>query len=306
VARGTQHRKRRTPTHARVAPAAPKGKPKRVKHERWEDQLFFNRLRLHAKWVFAFLALVFAGSFIFLGVGSGSSGIGDILQNFFQGSGSSGASASSLQKKAEAHPKQAKPWHDLATKLEADGKLDEAIVALKRYTALRPKNQTVLEELASVYLRQATEEQQRYAEAQTRSQLLSPAQVALPSANSALGKALSGLTNPIQQAVSGSISSQTSYAYGKIITAYGGAVGVYKQLVKLSPKDATRQFQLAHTAEIAGDAKTAVAAYERTIALAPDGPYAAAAKKSLKGLKAQLKAQQKASAATATPTTKHK
>jgi tetratricopeptide (TPR) repeat protein len=302
VARGTQHRKRRTPAHARVAPATPKGKPKRVKHERWEDQLFFNRLRLHAKWVFAFLALVFAGTFIFLGVGSGSSGIGDILQNFFQGSGSSGASASSLRKQAEAHPKAAKPWHDLATKLEADGKLDEAIGALKHYTALRPKDQTVLEELASVYLRQATEQQQVYVDAQTRGQLLAPAQVAPPSANSSLGKALSGLTNPIQQAVSGSIGSQTSGAYAKIIASYGGAVDVYKQLAKLSPKDATRQFQLAHTAEVAGDAKTAIAAYERTIALAPDGPYAAAAKKSLKA----LKAQQKASAATATPTTKRK
>ena len=148
----------------------------------------------------------------------------------------------------------------------------------------------------------ATEEQQVYADASTRSQLLAPAQVAQPSANSSLGKALSGVTNPIQQAVSGSIGSQTSDAYTKIIAAYGGAVEVYKQLAKLSPKDATRQFQLAHTAEVAGDSKTAIAAYDRTIALAPDGPYAAAAKKSLKGLKAQLKAR----AATATPTTKHK
>jgi tetratricopeptide (TPR) repeat protein len=303
VARGTQHRKRRTTAHARVAaPATPKGKTKRVKHERWEDQLFFNRLRLHAKWVFAFLALVFAGTFIFLGVGSGSSGIGDILQNFFQGSGSSGASASSLRKKAEAHPKQAKLWHDLATKLEADGKLDEAIGALKHYTALRPKDQTVLEELASVYLRQATEQQQVYADAQTRSQLLAPAQVAQPPTSSPLGKALSGVPNPIQQAVSGSVSSQTSGAYTKIIESYGSAVGVYKQLAKLSPKDATRQFQLAHTAEVVGDAKTAIAAYERTIALAPDGPYAADAKRSLK----TLKAQQKAAATTATSTSKHK
>src|SRR5205823_9806808 len=115
VARGTQHRKRRTPTHARVAPATPKGKPKRVKHERWGDQLFFSRLRVHAKWVFVFLALVFALGFVFFGVGSGSTGISDVLQNFFTGSSSSGASASSLRKKAEQHPNQAQPWHALAT-----------------------------------------------------------------------------------------------------------------------------------------------------------------------------------------------
>jgi cytochrome c-type biogenesis protein CcmH/NrfG len=302
VARGTQHRKRRTQTNARVAPAAPKGKQKRVKHERWEDQLFFSRLRVHAKWMFVFLALVFALGFVIFGVGSGSTGISDVLQNMFNGSSSSGASASSLRKKAEEHPKQAKLWHDLAVKLQADNKLDQAIDALKRYTTLRPKDQAVLQELASLYLRRAGDEQQTYFEAQTRSQLLSPAQIGQPPATSPLGKALSGLTNPIQQAVSTSIGSQTSEAYGKIISYQTEAVGTYKQLAKLSPKDAITQFRLAQVAQGAGDAKTAIAAYKRFLVLAPSDPLAATAKKSLK----QLEAQQKASATTATPTTKRK
>ena len=302
MARGTQHRKRRTPTHARVAAATPKGKPKRVKHERWEDQLFFSRLRVHAKWVFVFLALVFALGFVFFGVGSGSTGISDVLQNFFTGSSSSGASASSLRKKAEQHPNQPKPWHDLATKLEADNKLDDAIVALKHYTALRPRNQTVLEELASLYLRRASDEQQVYVDAQTRSQLLAPAQVGQPPSSTSLGKAFSGLTNPIQQAVSGSISSQSSDAYGKIIQYETDAVGTYKQLAKLSPKDATTQLRLAQVAEGAGNVPTAIAAYKRFLQLAPDDPLAATATKSLKA----LEARQKAAAATATPATKHK
>src|SRR5581483_6624049 len=119
VARGTQHRKRRTPAHARVAPAAAKAKP-RVKHERWEDQLFFSRLRVHAKWMFLFLALVFGLGFVIFGVGSGSTGISDVLQNFFTGSSSGGRSLSSLRKQAREHPKQAKAWRDLATKLEAE------------------------------------------------------------------------------------------------------------------------------------------------------------------------------------------
>ena len=294
MARGTQHRKRRTQTNARVTPAAPKAKAKRVKHERWEDQLFFSRLRVHAKWMFLFLALVFGLGFVIFGVGSGSTGISDVLQGMFNGSSSSGASASSLRKKAEEHPKQAKLWHDLATKLQADNKFDDAIDALKRYTALRPKDQTVLQELASLYLRRASDEQQVYFEAQTRSQLLSPAQIGQPSANSPLGKALSGLTNPIQQAVSSSIGSQTSEAYGKIITYQTEAVGTYKQLAKLSPKDSITQFRLAQVAEGAGDAKTAIAAYKRFLVLAPGDALASTAKKSLK----QLEAQQKASTAT--------
>jgi tetratricopeptide (TPR) repeat protein len=302
VARGTQHRKRRTPTHARVAPATPKGKPKRVKHERWEDQLFFSRLRVHAKWMFVFLALVFALGFVFFGVGSGSTGISDVLQNFFTGKSSSGASASALLKKAERHPSEPKPWHDLATKLEADNKLDDAIAALKHYTALRPRDQTVLEELASVYLRRVTQEQQVYVDAQTRSQLLAPPLLGQPPSSSSLGKAFAGLTNPIQSTVSGSIGTQSSDAYGKIIQYETDAVGTYKQLAKLSPKDATTELRLAQVAENAGDARTAITAYKRFLQLAPDDPLAATAKKSLKAIEAQLKA----AAATATPRKKHK
>jgi hypothetical protein len=87
VARGTQHRKRRPQPNARVAAAPAAGKGKRVKHERWEDQLFFSRLRSHAKWVFVFLAFVFAASFVLFGVGSGSSGITEAMQSLFTRSG---------------------------------------------------------------------------------------------------------------------------------------------------------------------------------------------------------------------------
>ena len=47
-------------------------------------------------------AVFFAGGFIFLGVGSGSTGIGDVLQNFFNSNSSSGSSLSSLEKKTQS------------------------------------------------------------------------------------------------------------------------------------------------------------------------------------------------------------
>jgi len=299
VARGTQHRKRRTATNARVAPAPAKGKAKRVQHQRWEDQLFFARLRVHAKWVFVLLAIVFAGGFVFFGVGSGSTGISDALQNFFQRNSSSGSSASALQKKAEEHPQDAKLWHDLATKLEGDDKLDQAIAALKRYAALRPKDEDALTELASVYLRRASEQQQIYADAQTRAALLAPTP-SVPPSTSALGKALASLTNPIQSAVSGSVSSASSNAYTQVIQLETEAVGVYKKLAKLSPKDATTQLRLGQVAEGAGDTNTAIAAYEKFLKLSPDDSLAPAARKQLKQLKAQAKAAAKATATTTT------
>ena len=47
-----------------------KPKPTR-KQQSWEDQLFFSRLRRHAKWMFVLLAAVFAVGFVAFGVGLG-------------------------------------------------------------------------------------------------------------------------------------------------------------------------------------------------------------------------------------------
>ena len=63
-----------------MARAAAKRRPPARRHDtgrkhkdsggqRYEDTLFFNRLRTHAKWVFVLLIIVFGGGFIFLGVG---------------------------------------------------------------------------------------------------------------------------------------------------------------------------------------------------------------------------------------------
>src|SRR5919202_3466721 len=56
-----------------------------------EQDMFFPKLRRSAKWVFVLLALVFALGFVFFGVGSGSSGIEDLLRGNldFLGGGSS-------------------------------------------------------------------------------------------------------------------------------------------------------------------------------------------------------------------------
>ena len=82
MARGAAQAQRR---RKREAPP-----PKRKKAGSWEDQLFFARIRRHAKWMFVLLALVFGVGFVAFGVGSGSTGIGDILRgNVFGGSSNS-------------------------------------------------------------------------------------------------------------------------------------------------------------------------------------------------------------------------
>src|SRR5919197_1762665 len=97
------------------AQAQPKAKPKR-KQQTWEDQLFFARLRRHTKWMFVLLALVFGVGFVAFGVGSGSTGIGDILRgNVFGGGGNSiDSRIKDDQKKIKANPDNMNAYVDLA------------------------------------------------------------------------------------------------------------------------------------------------------------------------------------------------
>src|SRR2546423_6054520 len=80
-----------------------------------EQTMFFPRLRRQAKWVFLLLAFVFAGGVVFFGVGSGLTGIGDLLRgnfNIFGGNGGTtkhSAVESALQKKP-GEPEGTEAW----------------------------------------------------------------------------------------------------------------------------------------------------------------------------------------------------
>src|SRR5919204_6990164 len=68
--------------------------------QRYEDTLFFNRLRKQAKWVFVFLAVVFAGGFVLFGVGSSNvSGLRDIFNGIGGGGGPGSFPEKGVQKK---------------------------------------------------------------------------------------------------------------------------------------------------------------------------------------------------------------
>ncbi|HWB22509.1 MAG TPA: hypothetical protein VG652_06435 [Gaiellaceae bacterium] len=255
----------------------------------WEDQLFFSRLRRHAKWMFAFLALVFAFSFVIFGVGSGSTGIGDVLQNFFNGITSTGSSLSSLQSNVKKHPKEASAWRALATKLETDQKVDRAIVALQHYTKLAPKDQAGLEELAGLYLRRARDYETLYSTYQGEDQPYATDSPFAPKSTTPLGKAYTDTTaleSPLSSLLSTNLNKAATAAVEKIGPLETNAVSVYKRLLKLDPSNATNQFQLAQSAQVAGDNTTAIAAYKAFLKLAPNDALASTAKTQLKQLQA--------------------
>jgi tetratricopeptide (TPR) repeat protein len=285
MARGTQHRKRRPTADARVAQPAPVKKQPKVKHERWEDELFFSRLRAHAKWVFVFLALVFGLGFVLFGVGSGSSGITDAMQNLFQRSSSGGSSLSALQNKVKKEPKNAQAWRELASKLEQDQRIDRAIVSLQRYTRLKPKDLGAIEELAGLYTRRASDYFTLYSGIRAEQDVVSTKSIFRPSVSSPFGKAFQQ-ANPTLTVVDAGLDQRLNNALQRLGVLNGQALDAYKRLVKQAPENATYQLQLAQVAQNLQDKKTAITAYKAFLKLAPNDPLATRARQALKDLSA--------------------
>jgi len=296
VARGTQHRKRRQGPNARASAAPAVAAPRKQKPPQWQEGLFFQRLRVHAKWAFVLLALVFGLGFVFLGIGSGSNGITDALQNAFNfGNGGGGASISGLEKKTEKHPLDAQAWRDLATAYEAKHRTSDAIRALSQYTALREKDTGALAELASEYTQQARDYAIDYQNAQQEvaSQTL-PGAFYAPPADTPFGKAFAdpnALQDPIAQSIQKLASTKQTTAYSSYQGAQRSAEQTYQKLVKLTPNDANAQLQLAQAAQAASDATAALAAYRRFLKLAPNDPLVVQVKAQIKQLEAQAKLQ---------------
>jgi tetratricopeptide (TPR) repeat protein len=254
--------------------------------------MFFMRLRRSAKPVFMLLAVVFALSFVFLGVGSGSSGIGDLLRGDFSifgrgGGGSSGPSVGKAQAKIAKNPNDAAAYRELATAYETKNQVDSAIGALEGYTRLKPKDVDALRELAALYLRKADQATQRLQVAQAATASAPSITSLAPPASDKLTQALQ---DPIAQAVSTKANAAFSAAYSNQQAAYSKALGVYRQIGDARPNDPTVQLELAQAAEAAGANSDAVAAYQRFLKLAPDDPSAAAIKQRIKQLQSQTSA----------------
>jgi tetratricopeptide (TPR) repeat protein len=224
--------------------------------------LFFSRLRRQAKFMYVLLAVLFAATFAFLGVGSGSSGLSDLFSglSIFGGGGSS---ISKAQKEVSTNP--AKGYRDLATAYEQHGDTVQAISALQSYTALRKKDANAWAELGGLQLSQAQTFATQYQDAAATQAAAAPSQPFLPTGT--LATAIG--TNPIEQAAAQAASGVTNSFYESAVTAYQSAISSYKTVAKLRPNDANAQILLADTARTAGDYTTAVSAYKTYLKLNP-------------------------------------
>ena len=271
----------------------PKEPPKKRKRAApaYEQTMFFPRLRRQAKWVFVLLALVFAVGFVAFGVGSGSSGISDILRgNFFGGGGTSTSSLVKQKQKAIAqNPNDISAYLDLAGLYQQDQDETKALATLSRAEQVAPKNFDVLNRIAGIFSGQAELERQAAQNAQI---VYFESTVSPPGLDpsSTLGQAISG--DPYSDV----LKTRANEAYSKMVSAFTKAETAYKKLVTAAAgtsQEANAQLQLAGAAQISGDTTTAVNAYTRFLKIAPDSPNALAVRQTLEQLKASLPQSQR-------------
>ena len=270
-----QRRRRRAPSHAqRSARSA-------------EDLMFFPKLRRRAKWVFLVLALAFGIGFVAFGVGTGVGGtsIGDVLRDII-GQRSASGSLEDAQKKAQENPRDPDAQIAYANALQARGQTQEAIAALEAYTSLQPKDTDALRQLANLWGALATKAQD--------DQRVAAAQAAEVNASSSLANPNTPFLqdveqNKIAQTLAEQANARATAAGQRAQQAFAREEKVFEQLTLLVPDDPSIFLSLGFAAQQANDVKSAVAAYEQFLKLAPNDPTAAQVKQQLQFLKAQLK-----------------
>jgi cytochrome c-type biogenesis protein CcmH/NrfG len=258
----------------------PKPDPKRSKSApSWEDQLFFSRLRHHAKVVYVLLALVFVFSFVLLGVGSGSNGISDALQSFFgSNNGSSlGSQISDKQKAVARSPKDVNLYLDLAGLYQSDNQEANALATLRKARQVAPQNLDVIDRIGSIYGAQAGRAGDNYrAVFAVYSQNVTNAPGL--DTSSPLGQALT--SDPYTQG----LQTQLNDAYTKV-------AGVYQQAARVAKgtsDEPNALLQWASAAQSANDVTTAITAYQQFLKVAPDNANAPAVRQTLAQLQASL------------------
>jgi hypothetical protein len=268
-----------------------------------EQDLFFGRIRRQAKWVFALLAVVFAGTFVFLGVGSGQgAGLLDIGHWF--GGGSSGPSVSGLQKQVEQHPRQAALYIQLSQALDRNGRTAEAIDAMKHYTTLRPHSLSGWNQLVGLYDKLARQQtaQVQAALSNPTSSYINPGEFA---PGGKLGAAVAPYQDPIAQIINQQSRSKQAELGSALLQTRQDQLTAAQAVAGLSRTESSALVAVAQTAndmalaaQVAGNTSAILSALQSELSADrtlikrfPDDPFAVQARKQVKTLEKQLGSQ---------------
>ncbi len=210
---------------------------------------------------------------MFLGVGSGSSGLSDFLNgkiNFLGGSASD--PVKDLTKKVIKSPGNAALRLQLAQAFDGKSRIDESVSQFEQYVKLKPSNVEGLSQLAGEYGKQA---QQLVTQAQSAQQTPQTPDIAVLSTylpapqTSTLGQALTSLAVPLLS-VTSLQQGQTTVLADRAKRAFTLRADAFRKLTRLQPDEPGWLFQIADTERQAGNTASAIAAYQQFIKTFPD------------------------------------
>jgi cytochrome c-type biogenesis protein CcmH/NrfG len=244
-------------------------------------------MRRQTRWVFAVLAVVFAGSFVFLGVGSGGSALTDILNgNVHLFGGSSGPSVKSLEQKVAKDPTNAKLRLQLAQLLVEKNQTDQSITAFESYLKLKPGDETGLLGLATAYSTKITELQNEIQTPPTPP--LASLNAFVPVAQSApLGAALASL-QPTELGITSLQQGESDLLQKQLAGVILKHIDVYRTIAAKTPGDSSAFLQIATIASQDGDITAALAVYRQFLNKYPSDPLVPDVKKQITSLEKSL------------------
>jgi tetratricopeptide (TPR) repeat protein len=246
-----------------------------------EDAMFFPKLRRQAKWMFVFLALVFAVGFVGFGVGSGGSGLDQLWSNL-NGTSSSGPSVGDAKDKIKDGNLAA--YKELAEAYRTEGKQEEAIAAGESYVSAKPNDYPFMRTLASDYEGKAARQRDEATVIQEELSTSTGTTFAIPP-DSLLGRSLG--TGRIDRELTADANQKLTELYGGIESAYSRAADLYARVATVQKDDVLLQMLLAQSAYQARKNGVAIKASQQVCKLAPGGVDCQQAR----GLIAQIRAQ---------------
>ena len=180
--------------------------------------------------------------------------------------------SASCEKKVGEDPQDANSWRDLATAYEQKQRTQDAVNALERYTALRPKDDSGLSELASQYTTLARGVRDRLAERPAGGRArVADDDVRAPE-HHGLREDLRRPEGPPGSDRPAAPDAGLDEGLDRLHELPGRTEegrDDFKKLASLTPTDVTVQYQLGQAAQAAGDYPTAIKAYKKFLKLAP-------------------------------------
>ncbi|MBM3681100.1 MAG: hypothetical protein FJW81_07210 [Actinobacteria bacterium] len=273
--------KRTTSTRKGGSASGRSAKPRQEAPESFTPTLN-ERLRTKGKWIFAFLAGVFALTFVVAGVGTGGPSFLDMLQQERAAEAPETAAADDAVTSAlaatKATPDDPQAWLTLATAYVTAGQLDKVEEPAAKAAELAGDDAERQSAVADAYLALAAallqKAQDAYAGAEGSG--LVNGRPAVP--QTVIPGQSQGATpfQTAQEAIASAGFSQASEAATPFQTqaseAYQSAIDAQEKVTKATPDDPAAWFRLGQIAGAANDGELAISSYRTFVELAPDDP----------------------------------